>query len=93
MKELHALGANIELVETDRNDKEAHYAYTVLYQGERRHGWFDAPVGANDEWLGLWSLLKANFDDQNITNAVLEMLGKSMENATPNDITRLVYSL
>ena len=93
MKELHTLGANIELVETERNDKEIHYAYTVLYQGERRDGWFDAPIGADDEWLGVWSLLKADFDNKDITNAVVERLGKSMANATPKDITRVMFSV
>ena len=93
MKELRVLGADIELVETDRDDKEVRYAYTVLYQGERRHGWFGSPIGADDEWLGLWSLLKAEFDNTDITNAVLEMLGKSMRNATPKDITRVMFSV
>ena len=93
MKTLNTLGAAIELLAVSSGKDEVLYSYTVLYQGERRQGWFDAPVNADDDWLGLWSLLKAEFDNPDITNAVIEMLGKSMENATPRDVTRLVFSM
>ena len=93
MKTLNTLGANIELLAVNSGKDEVLYSYTVLYQGERRQGWFDAPVNATDEWLGIWSLLKAEFDDDGITNAVIEMFARSMEGATPEDVTRVVFSV
>ena len=93
MKTLNTLGANIELLAVNSGKDEVLYSYTVLYQGERRQGWFDAPTNASDEWLGIWSLLKAEFDDDDITNGVFKLFSESMEGATPEDITRVMFSV
>jgi hypothetical protein len=93
MKNLNTLGADIELFEAGILDGETKYAYTITYKGECRHGWFNAPTRASDEWLGVWSLIKAEFDDPDVVNAFLDLFAKTIWNATPEELTRLVFTV
>ena len=90
MKTLNTLGAEIELVSVNKSEGEELFGYTILYKGERKSGWFNAPENASDKWLGVWALVKADFTDDDVLSCVMELIADRIK--TPEDLTRLVFS-